>query len=82
MYRWFLLGSNVSNVDLWEDLHAALRARAAPTVLRHVYSQIGIVGNERADVLANSGHIGHPARLQFLCEQRAHHGVSPVILCA
>ena len=47
---------------------------------RHIYSHMGIVGNERADALANSGRLAHPQRRRFLRDQIASAGRPPVIV--
>ena len=73
LQQWFTLGCQVSNLDLWQQLCDAMLARTALTAFKHVYSHAGIVGNERADDLANSGRLGHPRRLQLLHD----HGVRP-----
>ena len=41
------------------------------TLWRHVYSHIGIVGNEWVDALANSGRQAHPLRHLFLRDPSA-----------
>ena len=64
--RWRLQGRPVLNSDLWLQLQAEVDARVPPTLWRHVYSHIGIAGNERADELANQGRLAHPLRRQFL----------------
>ena len=59
MHRWALQDRGVTNQDLWESLKAVLQARSAETLWKHVYSHVGIVGNERADSLANQGRRRH-----------------------
>ena len=55
LHHWALQGRRVTNQDLWESLKAVLQARSAETLRKHVYNHVGIVGNERADSLANKG---------------------------
>ena len=74
MNGWFSLGEQIPNWDKWDSLRDALSARRVPTCFKHVYSHIGILGDERADPLANQGRLQHPGRLQFLREQRERHG--------
>ena len=80
MNRWFLLGQKVANHDLWVELWQVLSARRAVTKWKHVYSHIGILGNERVDHLANHGRLEHPGRTRFLMERAARQGVRPVTL--
>ena len=47
--RWRLQGRPFLNSDLWLQVQAEVDARVAPTLWRHVYSHIGVAGNERAD---------------------------------
>ena len=47
--RWRWRGRPFVNSDLWLQLQAEVDARTAPTLWRHVYSHIGVAGNERAD---------------------------------
>ena len=61
--RWRLQGRPFLNSDLCLQLEAEVDARVAPTPWRHVYSHIGIAGNERADELANQGRLAHTRRL-------------------
>ena len=63
--RWFTLGRQVSNLDLWQQLREVMLSRTTSTAFRHVYSHVGTVGNEHADDMANVGCLGHPERLQF-----------------
>ena len=77
--RWFLLGQHVTNRDLWEALRDSLSARSAPTRFKRVYSHVGILGNERADRLANQGRLQHPSGLQFLRERCERHGLALVM---
>ena len=77
---WLLLGRNIPHLDLWDELRAVISSRTAPTHWRHVYSHVGVLGNERADSLANQGRLDHPACLQFLREQRARKGLPPVTI--
>ena len=58
--RWRLQGRPFVNSDLWLQLQLEVDARTAPTLWRHVYSHIGVAGNERADELANQGRLAHP----------------------
>ena len=51
--RWRLQGRPFLNSDLWLHLQAEGDARVAPTPWRHVYSYVGVAGNERADEQAN-----------------------------
>ena len=78
--RWRLQGRPFLNSDLWLQLQAEVDARVAPTLWRHVYSHIGIRGNERADELANQGRLAHPHRRQFLRDQAAASGRPPVVV--
>ena len=66
-----LQGQQVSNHDLWDSLRSLMRSRSGETLWKHVYSHVGIEGNERADALANLGQLQHPGRLQFLRDLRA-----------
>ena len=79
--RWRLQGRPFLNSDLWLQLQAEVDARVAPTLWRHVYSHIGICGNERADELANRGRLAHPLRRQFLRDQAEAAGRPPVVIC-
>ena len=80
MHRWALEGRRVTNQDLWESLKAVLRARSAETLWKHVYNHVGIVGNERADSLANQGRRRHPDRVPYL--RLARQGQRPVVLAS
>ena len=64
--RWRLQGSPFFNSDLRYQLQQEVQARSACTVWRHVYSHIGVVGNQHADSLANSGPLAKPQRRQYL----------------
>ena len=75
-----VLGQHVTNRDLREVLRDSLSACSAPTRFRHVYSHVGILGNERADRLAKQGRLQHPGRLQFLRERCERHGLAPMML--
>ena len=66
MHHWALKGCRVTNQDLWESLKAVLQARSAETLWKHVYSHVGVVGNERADSLANQGRRRHRDRVRYL----------------
>ena len=68
---WRLRGQNYLNSDLWDQLWAAVQARIAPTQWKHVYSHIGVAGNERADELANQGCLLHPGRRRSLRNKAA-----------
>ena len=84
---WLLL--DILHWDLWAQVRNVLDSRVAPTHRWHVYSHVGVLGNERADSLANQGCLNHPGRLQFLrdegsprpgssfCATRARHGLAP-----
>ena len=78
--RWLLLGRNIPHSDLWDELRTIISSRTVPTHWRHVYSHVGVLGNERADSLANQGCLDHLARLPFLREQRARQGLPPVAI--
>ena len=80
LHPWFTLGRQVSNLDLWQQLREVMLSRIALTAFRHVYSHVGIVGNERADDMANAGRLGHPERLQFLRDRSIRQLASPVVL--
>ena len=80
MHRWALRGTQVSNHNLWDSLRSVLHSRSGETLWKHVYSHVGVLGNERADALANQGRIRHPGRLQFLRDLCLRQGVRPVIL--
>ena len=60
MHRWALQGRSISNQDLWDSLRSLLRSRTSETLWKHVYRHVGVVGNERADALANLGRLQHP----------------------
>ena len=79
---WFLLGQHATNRDLWETFRDSLAARSASTSFKHVYGHVGLLGNERADRLANQGRLRHPGRLQFLRKRRERHGLAPAVLAA
>ena len=64
-------GRQDPNSDLWAQLQEAMRSRTARTHWKHVYTHIGILGNERAESLANQGCSNHPGRAQYLCESQA-----------
>ena len=49
--RWRLQSRPFVNSDLWLQLRVGVYARTAPTLWRHVYSHIGVAGNERVDEL-------------------------------
>ena len=65
MHRWALQGRQVVNQDLRDALKLLIQSQSGTTLWLHVYSHIGVVGNERADALANQGRRQHPARLQM-----------------
>ena len=78
--RWRLQGRPFVNSDLLLQLQAEVDARTAPTLWRHVYSHIGVAGNERADELANQGRLAHPRRRQFLRDQAEAAGRPSVVV--
>ena len=78
--RWRLQGRPFVNSDLWLQLQAEVDARTAPTLWHHVYSHIGVAGNERADELANQGRLAHPRRRQFLRDQAEAAGRPSVVV--
>ena len=80
LQRWFTLDRQVSNLDLRQQLREVMLSRKALTAFRHVYSHVGIVGNERADDLANAGRLGHPERLQFLRDRSIRQLAPPIVL--
>lgn len=55
-------GKVVDNSDLWENLCVALEARARPVSFQWVRGHVGVLGNEKADGLANQGRLNHPRR--------------------
>ena len=55
MLRWALHGCRVVTQDLWGELKLLIQSRSGATLWLHVYSHVGVVGNERAYVLANQG---------------------------
>ena len=70
MYRWALQGCSVSNKDLWDSLRSLLSC-TSETLWKHIYGHVGVVGNERADTLANLGRLQlrdlqHRRRLNFV----------------
>ena len=79
MHRWTLQGRLVANHDPWESLKVLLQARSAETLWKHVYSHVGIVGNERADSLTNHGRPRHPDWAQYLHDLRTRRGQRPVV---
>ena len=79
MHRWALQGRWVAN-DLWGSLKALLQTPLAETLWKHVFSHVGILGNERADSLANQGRQWHPDRARYLHDLRACQGQRPVVL--
>ena len=81
MHRWALQGRQVVNRDLWDALKLLIQSRSGATLWLHMYSHIGVVGNERADALANQGRRQHPARLQVLRDLRARQGQPRVVRC-
>ena len=78
--RWRLQGRPFLKSDLWLQLQAKVDARVAPTLWRHMYSHIGVAGNERADELANQGRLAHPQRRQFLRDQAETTGRLSVVM--
>ena len=78
--RRFTLGRQVSNLDLWQQLREVMLSRTVLMAFRHVYSHVGIVGNERADDLANAGRLGHRECLQFLRDCSIRQLAPPVVL--
>ena len=78
--RLRLQGRPFLNSNFWLQLQAEVDAQVAPTLWCHVYSHIGICGNERADELANHGRLAHPLRRQFLRDQAAAAGRPPVVI--
>ena len=62
--------------------HARARTHTPLTRWKHVYSHIGVLGNERADRLANQGYLSRSGRSHFLRKQRARQGLAPVSLPA
>ena len=80
LQRWRLQGRPFPNADLWQQLQSESSARIARALWRHVYSHIGVVGNERADALANSGQLAHPQRRQFLRGYTVSVGRLPVFV--
>ena len=79
--------SNVAMARKWrakavvrDALKLLIQSRSGATLWLHVYSHIGVVGNERADALANQGQRQHPARLQMLRDLRAQQGQPRVVL--
>ena len=46
----------------------------------HVHSHVGIVGNGRADDLANAVRLGHPECLQFLRDHSIRQLAPPVVV--
>ena len=75
-----LQGRPFVNSDLWLQLQVDVDARTAPTLWRHVYSHIGVAGNERADELANQGRLTHPRRRQFLRDKAEAAGRPSVVV--
>ena len=71
MTRWFTLGGSISNRTLWDELRQVLAAHTALTAWKHVYIDMGVVGNEYADALANTGRLSHPGRAQFIRDRLA-----------
>ena len=49
---------------MWDSLKSLLRSRSGETLWKHVYSDVGVLGNERADALANQGRIGFACLLR------------------
>ena len=82
MHRWAPQGRRVTNQDLWESLKAVLQACSAETLWKHVYNHVGILGNERADSLANQGRRCHPDRARYLQDRLACQGQRPVVLAS
>ena len=80
MHRWALQGRSVSNQDLWDSLRSLLRSRTSETLWKHVYSHVGVVGNEHADAQANLGRLQHPARLQLFRDLQHQRGLTSVVL--
>ena len=58
---WRTGSKQVANVDLWAEVAKNLQLRA-PVFVMHVYSHIGIEGNEQADRLAKKAVRLHAAR--------------------
>ena len=80
LHWWFTVGRQVSNLDLWQQWREAMLSRTTHTAFKHVYSHVGIVGNERADDPANLGRLGHPGRLHFLLNRGVRQSAPLVVL--
>ena len=80
MHWWALQGLQVTDQDLWDWLRSLLRTRTAQTLWKHVYSHVGVPGNDLADALANLGRQQHPARLQLLRDLQRQRGLASVVL--
>ena len=80
VHRWALQGRQVVNQDLWDLQKLLIQSRSGATLWLHVYSHVGVVGNERADALANQGRCQHPAHLQMLRDLCAQQGQPQVVL--
>ena len=80
LQRWFTLCRQVSNLDPWQQLREVMLSRTSLKAFRHVYSHVGIVGDERANDLANTGPLGHPERLQFLRDRSIRQLAPPIVL--
>ena len=64
----------VANQDLWLRLEELGSQRVKPWVIKWTQGHVGLVGNERADALANQGRLAHPGRQVWL--QRAHRSLT------
>ena len=51
LQRWLLLRRRMPHKDVWDQLRGLLASRTAPTGWRHVYSHVGVVGNEHVGVV-------------------------------